>query len=202
LPAAAQQRYDNYCRVFLQLTNLNSTGFPSIQVAKAGLQLQGDPQPNTHHYQLINACSFSSVQDMCEPGGGGGPGCEQFDVQLTLDGGALGTEVLGTPTRHSPDGHTCPALLIDPGATVDLVLNVGSARALTYSAILELQLATKSVPRTVLLAQTPSTLAFADAQQFICYRLQNTSFSLEAQGASAAMGWRLSPDVDVATGCV
>jgi hypothetical protein len=189
-----------YCFDDLQITNTSTS---PIQISQAGLRLQAVPQPNPLQYRLIDVCSLGgAIVQFCQLNQGASDLCIAYDVQIQLARGASGAEDLAAPVGLDPYKNPCPALIISPGAQVDLSLNFGSAEPLVYFGALEFKLQTAAgQQQTLVLSQAPSTLTFADPSQFTCYGLQGTTFTVEAQGAAALQGLTSNPQTGLAEGC-
>jgi hypothetical protein len=189
-----------YCATDLQITNTSSS---PIQISQAGLRLKAVPQPNPLQYRLIDVCSLNTaIMQACQSNQGASDLCTAYDVQVQLTSGASGIDELAAPVGLDPYENSCPALVISPGAQIELSLNFGSADPLVYQGDIELQMQTAGGQQQALvLSQAPATLMFADPSRFTCYGLQGTTFTVEAQGAAALKGLTMDTQTGVTTGC-
>lgn len=168
--SALDGRAPNPCSMDLELTNIGST---LIQIPKVGVQLEGSPHENTYSYHLINLCSLAD----CYFGGSGG-GCT-YDAQIQLGSGNKGTIFSGTPQGIA---EGCNALTISPAEQVFLYLDFsvapGEPQNVVYSFLPIITVDTSQGENIVNLSQMVNTVAYATANQFSCYTLQGTAFTL------------------------
>jgi hypothetical protein len=160
------------CHVTLTLTN---TGNTPIQIPKVGVQLKASPQQNMYQYHLIDACSLKVTY--CPPSGeSGGGACSVFSASIQLGLGKQNDVFSAVPRGD------CSTLTIPPAAQVYLDLAFSLApnipQNLIYSILPVFTVITTQGEQTLSLPQLGSTLAFASANQFSCYRLQGATFVL------------------------
>jgi hypothetical protein len=168
--------HDVPCLAVLALTN---TGNTPIQLPTVGVQLKALPQQNTYHYRLINACSLLPPTFIgCPPTQGGGPGnCSFYFATIQLGPGEQNNVFSAVP-----GGSTgCGTLTISPANQVLLYITFSLApntpKNLIYSVLPIFTVDTTQGTQTISLPQLASTLTFASADQFSCYKLQGTTFT-------------------------
>jgi len=179
LPGTLSNPLSEGCAVTFTLANRGTT---PIQIPKVGVQLQARPQPNTYQYRLIDACSITgSIPSFpyCPPTGeGGGGSCSVYAATVQLGMGEQ-NDVFSAVPYSAPD---CGALTIPPAAQVSLKLAFSLAanvvQNLIYSIVPVFMVDTTQGEHQLSLSNLVSTLAFARASQFSCYRLQGTTFVL------------------------
>lgn len=183
----------NYpCGTVLELTN---TGKIPVQIPRVDVRLVNNLQQNNYQYLLIDRCSVIPhllEGDSCTPqqgGGGGGGNCIIYSANLLLGSGSTDAVFIDTPTSfYATDQFRqtdCGELTLAPGTLVILRISFSltpdTPNNLIYTIVPELTLDTSSGRQVYALTQLASTLAFADASQFSCYKLQGTTFIIETK---------------------
>lgn len=168
--------HDVPCLAVLALTNMGNT---PIQIPTVGVQLQERPQQNPYQYRLIDACSLLSPTFIgCPPTQGGGPGnCSFYFATIQLGPGEQNSVFSAVPDGASG----CGTLTISPANQVLLYTTFSLApntpKNLSYSVLPVFTVDTTQGMQTISLPQLASTLTFASANQFSCYKLQGTTFA-------------------------
>ena len=157
-----------FCDGSLQITNLSRK---AMQLSKIGLRLASRPRLNRYQYHLIDVCSLPSSKGMHDCGfpmlgGGNNP----FSYTFNLKKAPANTLFSGYPAP----GVEKPLLKSGDVAFINFEISSQGAQSnLIYSVIPEITLSWQNKQMTLRFSQLASTIAFANWNQFLCYKLQN-----------------------------
>jgi hypothetical protein len=183
-------QYYGDCAANIELANTSSQ---TIQVERVGVSLLARPQPNTYTYRLIDICSLTGIDEFyrspyCPAAHGGQTVCSGFTTDVELTAGTSGAVYDGVPKpvyKQDDHGRPCsPQMTLNPTDADEVKIHF-DAGAFRFSVALHLTLLTADGEKTVTVSQFPSALTFSAPNQFSCYKLTGTTFSLEYQGAQA-----------------
>lgn len=171
------------CTAGFEVTNVGSS---TVQIANAGLELTGQPMPNTQSYGMVDICSLTKL-DPCPPGLGGGPTpCSVRAVHVRLDASAGQTDFLAPPRQVDFEtNQPCPTVTLKPKDSVSLFIDAYSADARIYRAIPALDVVASNGRGVLVVPSLAGVYAFADPSQMVCYRLSGNSFVPLASGETA-----------------
>ena len=163
------------CLGVLKITNVGQT---SIQISQVSAQLTATPRRNTIHYRLVDFCMentelFQAMAPACPSRPSGA--ISVYRAILNLKMSNAGTEFQSPLSGYGMVSHDAvPDVLLKPQDTLYLLLTFYSLDNLIYSIVPKLTIATAGEQSQILLPE--SMLAFANANQFSCYKLQGTRF--------------------------
>jgi hypothetical protein len=176
-------RMSTACMFSLEITN---TGKVALQIPQAGLHLTGAPIPNPTVYRLVEFCSVLHSTQYCGPTvGGPPPGCSVYGVEVALENRPSGADIMSAPEQVDQSGRACPQPTLSSNQSVTFVIGAYSTDPLIYQAVPVVQVITPTAQGTVPFPQLAAVYAFADASQFMCYRLSGSKFEVWKQGAAA-----------------
>ncbi len=177
------------CGGTLTLTNTGST---PIQIPRVNIRLEERPQQNSYQYRLIDACSVMPQSYIavysCIPSQGNNSRCKLYTASIRLGLGGQNTVFSATPSTPG-----CGTLTLAPADQIDLTfdfsLSSNIPQNLIYSILPILIVDTDRGEQALSILQLASTLAFASANQFSCYRLKGTTFVLEQSPVFSEKLW-------------
>lgn len=165
------------CDLHLAFTNVGAT---PLQLARVGLRLTRDEQPNAYVYRMINACSLlpQTAEGCPFPYGHAGGECMAYSLTLSL----TATTRQGEAADGVPDGgldnngQPCPVPVVQPAGVLDLYVTVSAAAAAVLTVTPFLVVTDGGGTRQLTLSALSGSVVIAQEPQMRCYSADGTTF--------------------------